>query len=111
MIFPKLIGFLILLLSCSSGFSFSHSSSFAENAKKQISFSAELEEGVYYFSESILAAAPGFSHFKLADFNLPDFRLTSLNEDHLAELYMSYSVFIQPALDTSGIIFPFHFFL
>lgn len=110
MLFLKLIGTIILLLSCSSGYSFSHPDNF-EKVEKQIFVSAELEEGIYYFSDSTLTTTSGFTQLKLADSSVPDFHLYSLHEVRHSGIYLKYSAFIQPALDISGIIFPFHFFL
>lgn len=110
MIFLKLIGTLLLLLSCSSGYSFSYPT-FPENQVTDYSVSADLEEGIYYFSDSTLTAPSGFQSFRLNNFTAPDFSFSSLNEVRLADNYIRHSSFIVPSLDIPDIIFPFHSFL
>lgn len=106
--FLKALSLFLLLISGNTGIAFSFPEENQSSDEQEVYL--QVSEDISELFESTLIG-PDNTGPRLSSPETPDFYFQSIVAAVEAERYIAFSRLIDPALDVSEIIFPFHFFL
>ncbi len=109
--FAKVLCALLFMLLGSSGFLFDETDTHTGYHYQQSPVTFEIIKSSLFFYDQGLSETFKIQNSSFFKYNNPCLGFCSSHLENIARQYMRFSNFIDPALDTTKVIFPFHTFL